>query len=56
MDKTVCKNWELNYTCDGCGISIMNATKKFDKCEVCGYSYRVVNKIGTRKELKKNES
>lgn len=55
MDKTICKNWELNYQCKYCGESVYNATKTQVNCVNCGKRTTLINPIGTR-EKNKNEN
>lgn len=50
MDKTICKEWEVNYRCNWCGAIIMNATKKQVNCEHCGHRIEEIHPPNSRKE------
>jgi DNA-directed RNA polymerase subunit RPC12/RpoP len=51
MDKTVCKNWELNYKCvDGCGMNYYNMTHELYRCEECGGKLKEVNPLKSREK------
>lgn len=52
MNKTICKNWEVNYECKHCGVSIMNAVKHYEKCTECSGELKVINPLNSRKEIK----
>ena len=52
MDKTICKNWEINYECSSCGQKIMNATKEKVNCDNCGRRLKKVHPLNSREERK----
>ena len=53
-NKTICKNFELNFKCCNCGMSIFNATERPITCETCGGELREVNPINSREKVLKN--
>jgi len=49
--RTICKNWELNFECENCGVGIYNATEKPKKCETCGKTkFKIINPIASREK------
>lgn len=48
------KESTVSYRCTGCGVTIYNASRKYDECPECGYRLIHINK--KVKERKYNES
>ena len=34
----------VSYRCTGCGVTVYNATKEMDRCDMCGYKLRKIDK------------